>query len=106
MRYLKSSSVAATVRQLEKENTIPPLKLNAVTAVYDRILPCQERHYAGIVAKHLNIPIHYLIGENYTFMRPLVLTTRPLEIYTFTLWKDIKKTIAALSCCTHRCICR
>ncbi|UFH58937.1 asparagine synthetase B family protein [Sulfurovum mangrovi] len=94
---MDSSSVAATVRQLEKENTIPPLTLNAVTAVYDRILPCQERHYAGIVAKHLNIPIHYLIGENYTFMRPLVLTTRPLEIYTFTLWKEIKKTIAAHS---------
>ena len=94
---MDSSSIAATVRQLEKENTIPPLKLNAVTAVYDRILPCQERHYAGVVAEHLGIPIHYLSGDDYPFMKPIVLTTRPLEIDTFSFWKEIKKTFASYS---------
>lgn len=92
---MDSSSIAATIRQLEKENMIAPIELQAVTAVYDRIMPCQERHYAEIVAKHLNIPIHYIAGDDYPFMRPMALTTRPLEINTYAFWKEIKKTLAS-----------
>lgn len=32
---------------------------SAFTSVYDRLIPDQERHYAGLVAAHLGIPIHY-----------------------------------------------
>ncbi len=94
---MDSSAIAATVRQLEKESQIKSLDLHAVTAVYDRLLPCKERHYAGVVAKHLNIPIHYLAGDNYSLIKPMVLTTRPLEIDTFSYWLDIKKEFAAHS---------
>lgn len=94
---MDSSSIAATVRLLEKEKKIPPLTLHAVTGVYDRIIPCQERYFSGIVSEHLKIPIHYISGDDYPFMRPLVLTTRPLEINTFSFWKDIKKTFSSYS---------
>jgi asparagine synthase (glutamine-hydrolysing) len=35
------------------------VSLQAFTVVYDRIIPDQERHYAGLVAKHLDIPIEF-----------------------------------------------
>ncbi|MFT7880344.1 MAG: asparagine synthase-related protein [Sulfurimonas sp.] len=91
---MDSSSIAATVRLLEKEKKVDTLNLHAVTAVYDRIIPCQERYFSGIVSKHLKIPIHYMAGDDYPFMKPIVLTTRPLEIDTFSFWKDVKKDFA------------
>ncbi len=94
---LDSSAIAATVRQLEKEKRVNPSRVDAVTAVFDRLLPCKERYYAGIVAKYLDIPIHYLNGDNSSLIEPMVLTTRPLEIDTFTYWLDIKKTFASQS---------
>ena len=36
----------------------------AVTWVYDRLIPDQERHYAGLVAQHLGIPIHYKVQDD------------------------------------------
>jgi asparagine synthase (glutamine-hydrolysing) len=33
--------------------------VEAFTAVYDGLIPDQERYYAGLVAKHLGIPIHF-----------------------------------------------
>src|SRR4029077_6645426 len=33
--------------------------LQAFTSVYDELIPDSERHYAGLVAAHLDIPIHF-----------------------------------------------
>jgi asparagine synthase (glutamine-hydrolysing) len=40
-------------------------QLRAVTAVYDKIMPDNERHYSGLAAESLGIPIDYLTGDDY-----------------------------------------
>lgn len=61
---MDSSSVAAVAKQVfEKQGR--PYDLRAHTVVYDRIIPDQERYYSGLVAQHLNIPIHYLVADDY-----------------------------------------
>jgi asparagine synthase (glutamine-hydrolysing) len=37
--------------------------LHAYTEVFDRLIPHQERHFAGLAAKALGIPIHYKISD-------------------------------------------
>lgn len=91
---MDSTAIAATTRRLQQENKISNVNIQAFTAVYDRIMPCQERYYAGIAAKHLDIPIHYICGDSYTLMRPFVLTTFPLEAETLAFWMEINKSIA------------
>ncbi len=94
---MDSSSIAATIRELEKEKRIKNLKLQAVTSVYDRLFSSEERYFSGIVAKHLKIPIHYLAADDYPFVEPSVLTARPVEDYTPDYWLDFKKTVASYS---------
>jgi len=36
----------------------------AFTSVWDRLIPDQERHYSGLVAAHLRIPIFYNVWED------------------------------------------
>jgi asparagine synthase (glutamine-hydrolysing) len=61
---MDSSSVAAVAKQvLEKQGW--SYDLRAHTTVFDRIIPDHERYYSGLVAQHLNIPIHYLVGDDY-----------------------------------------
>ena len=57
---LDSPAVAATAVRLGAPTS-------AFTSVYDRLIPDQERHYAGLVAKHLNIPIHYDVKDDEPF---------------------------------------
>jgi asparagine synthase (glutamine-hydrolysing) len=40
--------------------------LQAITSVYDRLIPDSERHYAGLVADHLKIPIRYDVRDDET----------------------------------------
>ncbi|MEN8147744.1 MAG: asparagine synthase-related protein [Campylobacterota bacterium] len=94
---IDSSSIAATVMQLQEEKKIPPVELNAVTIVYDHLLPCKERYYSGLVAKYLGIPIHYIAGDDYSFLKPAIGTTRPLEISQPSLWLDSEKKFSELS---------
>lgn len=54
---LDSPAVAAVAVQLGASVT-------AFTSVYDRLLPDQERHYSGIVARHLGIPIYYDVRDD------------------------------------------
>jgi asparagine synthase (glutamine-hydrolysing) len=54
---LDSTSVAATARSC--------CDLRAYTAVYDWLIPDEERHYARIAAKALGIPIQYLEADDY-----------------------------------------
>ncbi|HEY2011921.1 MAG TPA: asparagine synthase-related protein [Bryobacteraceae bacterium] len=61
---LDSSSLAATARNLLAAQS-PSYDLRAYTTVYDRILPDEERHYAGLVADALHIPIHFLSADDY-----------------------------------------
>lgn len=38
-------------------------KPEAITWVFDKVIPDEERHYSGLVAKYLNIPIHYNVQD-------------------------------------------
>jgi asparagine synthase (glutamine-hydrolysing) len=40
--------------------------LQAITSVYDRLVPDDERYYAGLVAEHLDIPIRYDVRDDET----------------------------------------
>jgi asparagine synthetase B (glutamine-hydrolysing) len=55
---LDSSLVALTAqRQLQGTHAAPELR--AYCAVYDHLIPDDERHYAGLVARSLSIPIDF-----------------------------------------------
>ena len=48
-------------------------QLRAVTVVYDKVMPDDERHYAGLAAESLGIPIEYLAADDYvTSVQPVV----------------------------------
>lgn len=56
---LDSSSIAATIHSLRKCGQ-PKFTLKAFTYVYDRLIPDEERRYATIVARSLNMPIQFV----------------------------------------------
>jgi asparagine synthase (glutamine-hydrolysing) len=62
---LDSTSVAATAHRILTARA-EPSDLRAYTLVYDRLIPHGERHYAGLMAEALGIPIHYLPADDYT----------------------------------------
>jgi asparagine synthase (glutamine-hydrolysing) len=61
---LDSSSVAAVARGLAASRPTP-IDLRARTHVFDRVIPDRERHHAGAVARALDIPIDYLVADDY-----------------------------------------
>jgi asparagine synthase (glutamine-hydrolysing) len=61
---LDSTAIAATAGELLSRES-KPFDLQAFTIVYDRLIPDQERHYSGLAAKALHIPIHYLVADDY-----------------------------------------
>jgi asparagine synthase (glutamine-hydrolysing) len=61
---LDSTSVAATALSLLSRQS-RPFELNALTVVYDRLIPDEERRYAAMVAAKLGIPIHFFAADDY-----------------------------------------
>ena len=55
---LDSPALAATARDLLGVGAAADA-VQAFTFVYDELIPDVERHYAGMAAQHLGIPIHY-----------------------------------------------
>ena len=62
---IDSPTLAATALEVLREDS-PGFALHAFTSVYDRLIPDEERYYAGLVASHLNIPIHYDVRDDET----------------------------------------
>jgi asparagine synthase (glutamine-hydrolysing) len=62
---IDSSTLAATALGVLRESS-PGFVLQAFTSVYDRLIPDDERYYAGLVASHLAIPIHYDVRDDET----------------------------------------
>jgi asparagine synthase (glutamine-hydrolysing) len=56
---LDSSALAATACQLQDRRPA----VEAFTYVFDRLIPDEERYYAGLVADRLGIPIHYTVRD-------------------------------------------
>jgi asparagine synthase (glutamine-hydrolysing) len=61
---LDSSMVAALAKDLLSTQSTP-YDLRAYTVVYDWLIPDAERHFAGMVADHLDIPIDFLPADTY-----------------------------------------
>ncbi len=61
---LDSTALAATALGLKTRNA-QPLDLNGFTLVYDRLIPDQERHYAGIAARSLGLPVQFWVADDY-----------------------------------------
>lgn len=60
---LDSSTVAAAAGQMLGEDRKSCLQ--AYSVVYDRLIPDQERRFAGKVADFCGIPLHYLVADEY-----------------------------------------
>jgi len=61
---LDSTMVAASAQRL-LSRAGNATGLHAYTEVFDRLIPHEERHYAGLVAEALRIPIHYRSADDY-----------------------------------------
>lgn len=61
---LDSTSIAATARAL-LSGRHEVHELRAYTGVYDRLFADQERHFSGLAADALGIPIHYLAADDH-----------------------------------------
>lgn len=61
---LDSPGLAAATRDVLAERGVRD-GLKAFTTVYDWLIPDQERHFAGLAAKALAIPIEFHVADNY-----------------------------------------
>jgi len=79
---LDSPTLAAVAAGLLR-NRPAGCAVHAMTSVYDRLIPDSERHYAGLVAKYLDIPIHYDVRDDETSIadweRVAVHTPEPVD---------------------------
>jgi asparagine synthase (glutamine-hydrolysing) len=77
---MDSSAVAAVARRLVPAGP-GPLELHAFTMVYDALIPDEERHYAGLAARALEIPVDFLSADRYRLFeewdRPELHTPEP-----------------------------
>ncbi len=88
---MDSSSIAAVIKKLENDKKIPKTRVEAVTLSYESILLSSERRYASMVANYLNIPIHFISGDDYPFFYPSIKTTTPIELAQPTLLLDTER---------------
>jgi asparagine synthase (glutamine-hydrolysing) len=97
---LDSPAVAATAQQLLKEQG-GPYHLSATTTVFDRLIPDQERHYSGLVAQHLGLPIDYLVGDDCQYLERLdeaaARSPEPLGNLYAAIFADLMERVAAQS---------
>ena len=59
---LDSTSLAVIARDLLPQSSA----VQAVTVVYDELIPDEERHYSTLAASSLGIPIHHVKADNYS----------------------------------------
>lgn len=60
---LDSSAVAASARRVLSRRQAP-FDLRAYTHVHRSLIPHEEKHYAGLVAQALDLPIEFIDGDN------------------------------------------
>ena len=60
---LDSTSVAVTAKALLSKQH-DEFDLRAYTCVYDRLIDDEERHFSGLAADALGMPIHYLVADD------------------------------------------
>jgi asparagine synthase (glutamine-hydrolysing) len=60
---LDSSTVAAVAHRVLGDDD--QSRLQAYSVVYDKLIPDQERRFAGIVSDFCGVPLHYLVADDY-----------------------------------------
>jgi asparagine synthase (glutamine-hydrolysing) len=79
---LDSPTLAAVAQTLLREHS-SDFVIEAITSVYERLIPDSERHYAGLVADYLQIPIRYDVRDDETSIvdwdRVSVHTAEPVD---------------------------
>ena len=92
---LDSSSVAAFARRVGLQD------LHAVTVVYDKVMPDDERHYSGLVGESLGIPIQYFTVDRYVTAvqpdLPEVRSSQPEDNVLAAFTADFYKLASSLS---------
>lgn len=94
---MDSSTVAATMRMIQRDREKQYFTINAFTRVYNKLITCDERYYATIIAKKLNIPIHYSIDDEYKLLNPYIATSRPLVLFTPFGYLNARKEVMSMS---------
>ncbi|MEH6518279.1 MAG: asparagine synthase-related protein [Halioglobus sp.] len=87
---MDSSAIAATATSIRNKGS-QNFGLHALTIVIDALHPCQERYYSGLVAEHLNLPIHYIVADQHRLLAPAMQWTRPMEYYQPSLWVEFNR---------------
>lgn len=82
---MDSTSMAAMVRHLRVRSR-RPVRLTAVSVVYERVHPSAERRFASLAAAHLDMPIDFIEADRFPLLDPPVATTRPVELYNPAVW--------------------
>jgi asparagine synthase (glutamine-hydrolysing) len=85
---IDSALIASTTRRLNpgsegKEN------VRGYTVVFDRLIPDREKHYAGLVAKALDVPIEFHPADDFVPGLDTTLVRRPPEPLTALGWSWI-----------------
>ncbi len=97
---MDSTTIAATAHKIFSKRRAP-FDLRAVTAVYDHMFPDQERYYSGLVAEKLNIPIQYLVADDYKLYerwdQPELMKPEPVHAPLMVISHDLHNQIAAHS---------
>lgn len=89
---LDSTAVAASATR-----TLANVK--AFTVVYDRLIPDQERHFSGIAARALDVPVQYLAADTYDLYewRPELQTPEPLDEPLCAVFTDHLRQVSDFS---------
>jgi asparagine synthase (glutamine-hydrolysing) len=97
---LDSPTVAISARRVSNHRDTP-LDLRAVNYYFDKLIPHEEMHYSGLVAKSLHLPIHFVNGDDChlfdLYDDPNFRTPEPMHYAMGCRNADPAKEIAAFS---------
>jgi asparagine synthase (glutamine-hydrolysing) len=84
---LDSATVAASAQKKFSHHARQP-GLRAYTEVFDTLIPHEERHYAGLVAEALNIPIEFQTSDHFGLWKYLDGTETRFSEPLHSPWSD------------------
>lgn len=95
---LDSTNMAAAALRAQK-GLGRPVQLKAITAVYDQLIPDTERHFSGVAAKALELPIEHVPGDQYQpyahLNNPCLLLPEPCHTATIEFSVAFNRACAA-----------
>ncbi len=74
---MDSTTIAATAARIRRTKIFD---IHAVTAIYEQLIPDDERYYADLAAKQLHIPIHFINGDKFPMIKSKIITSSPMQL--------------------------